>query len=258
MASEASPSMPSLLRSDAVRQSVFERSWASWNKKVKCSTQKNYTCTEPDDPIGYLSRWRAILDPNSGPYWCRLHHNYHQMASAGKGFQQQKTNSNASSPSTPLNCPCRLCQGASNMGHSKGESFKLFFRRKRVTLTVQMACNVTGRTRRSHLRCFLPATVDCDLGVLFHSVEHWCFRWCRVIKRWLVMCKCWSGRPSWLRALVWVFQQDNAAVHKARLIKVYLRTFGDGWQGGFIKNDHQFQTVDVRREAFTSWSTVPQ
>uniref|UniRef100_A0A672ZN60 Uncharacterized protein n=1 Tax=Sphaeramia orbicularis TaxID=375764 RepID=A0A672ZN60_9TELE len=32
--------------------------------------------------------------------------------------------------------------------------------RKNLTLTVQMASNVTGMTRRSHLRCFLPSTVE--------------------------------------------------------------------------------------------------
>uniref|UniRef100_A0A673AN80 Transposase Tc1-like domain-containing protein n=1 Tax=Sphaeramia orbicularis TaxID=375764 RepID=A0A673AN80_9TELE len=32
--------------------------------------------------------------------------------------------------------------------------------RKNGTLTVQMASNVTGTTRRSHLRCFLPGTVE--------------------------------------------------------------------------------------------------
>ena len=34
-----------------------------------------------------------------------------------KGFKNKKTNSKTSSPSTPQNCPFRLCQGASNMGH---------------------------------------------------------------------------------------------------------------------------------------------
>uniref|UniRef100_A0A3Q1AYA6 Transposase Tc1-like domain-containing protein n=1 Tax=Amphiprion ocellaris TaxID=80972 RepID=A0A3Q1AYA6_AMPOC len=42
------------------------------------------------------------------------------------------------------------------------ERWKKFYSlmRKNVTLTVQMASNVTGMTRRSHLRCFLPGTVE--------------------------------------------------------------------------------------------------
>ncbi|KAL6479984.1 hypothetical protein MHYP_G00110170 [Metynnis hypsauchen] len=76
----------------------------------------------------------------------------------------------------------------------------------------------------------------------------------------------------------WVFQQDNAAVHNARLTKDFFQenniTLLDhsacspdlnpieniwGWMAreGY-KNRHQFQTVDALREAiFNTWSNVP-
>uniref|UniRef100_A0A672Z0X9 Tc1-like transposase DDE domain-containing protein n=1 Tax=Sphaeramia orbicularis TaxID=375764 RepID=A0A672Z0X9_9TELE len=76
----------------------------------------------------------------------------------------------------------------------------------------------------------------------------------------------------------WVFQQDNAAVHNARLTKDFFRenniTLLDhpacspdlnpieniwGWMAREVyKNGHQFQTVDALCEAiFTTWSNVP-
>uniref|UniRef100_A0A3P8U947 Tc1-like transposase DDE domain-containing protein n=1 Tax=Amphiprion percula TaxID=161767 RepID=A0A3P8U947_AMPPE len=76
----------------------------------------------------------------------------------------------------------------------------------------------------------------------------------------------------------WVFQQDNAAVHNARLTKDFFRenniTLLDhpacspdlnpieniwGWMAREVyKNGHQFQTVDALRETiFTTWSNVP-
>ena len=77
----------------------------------------------------------------------------------------------------------------------------------------------------------------------------------------------------------WVCQQDNAAVHNARLTKDFFRenniTLLDhpacspdlnpieniwGWMAREVyKNGHQFQTVDALREAiFTTWSNVPK
>uniref|UniRef100_A0A3P9PWG7 Tc1-like transposase DDE domain-containing protein n=1 Tax=Poecilia reticulata TaxID=8081 RepID=A0A3P9PWG7_POERE len=76
----------------------------------------------------------------------------------------------------------------------------------------------------------------------------------------------------------WVFQQDNAAVHNARLTKEFFQenniTLLDhpacspdlnpieniwGWMAREVyKNGHQFQTVDAIREAiFNTWSNVP-
>lgn len=76
----------------------------------------------------------------------------------------------------------------------------------------------------------------------------------------------------------WVFQQDNAAIHNARLTKEFFQenniTLLDhpacspdlnpieniwGWMAREVyKNGHQFQTVDALREAiFTTWSNIP-
>ncbi|KAK3513042.1 hypothetical protein QTP70_000198 [Hemibagrus guttatus] len=76
----------------------------------------------------------------------------------------------------------------------------------------------------------------------------------------------------------WVFQQDNAAVHKARLTKDFFQDNNValldhpactpdlnplenvwGWMAREVyKNERQFQTVDALREAiFITWSNVP-
>uniref|UniRef100_A0A3P9MYL3 Tc1-like transposase DDE domain-containing protein n=1 Tax=Poecilia reticulata TaxID=8081 RepID=A0A3P9MYL3_POERE len=76
----------------------------------------------------------------------------------------------------------------------------------------------------------------------------------------------------------WVFQQDNAAVHNARLTKEFFQENNIalldhpacspdlnpieniwGWMAREVyKNGHQFQTVDAFREAiFNTWSNVP-
>ena len=76
----------------------------------------------------------------------------------------------------------------------------------------------------------------------------------------------------------WVFQQDNAAVHNARLTKDFFQRNNItllnhpacspdlnpieniwGWMAREVyKNGHQFQTVDALREAiFTTWSNIP-
>uniref|UniRef100_A0A3B5BJS6 Tc1-like transposase DDE domain-containing protein n=1 Tax=Stegastes partitus TaxID=144197 RepID=A0A3B5BJS6_9TELE len=76
----------------------------------------------------------------------------------------------------------------------------------------------------------------------------------------------------------WVFQQDNAPIHNARLTKTFFQdnniTLLDhpacspdlnpveniwGWMAREVcKNGHQFQTGDGLREAiFTTWNNIP-
>ena len=157
--------------------------------------------------------------------------------------------------------------------------------RKNLTLTVQMASNVTGMTRRSHLRCFLPGTVEggpswsgCffiqwNTGASGGAGHQTAAGYVQMLQ----LASLMTEGPR-LCGNSWVFQQDNAAVHNARLTKDFFReniiTLLDhpacspdlnpieniwGWMAREVyKNGHQFQTVDALREAiFTTWSNVP-
>ncbi|CAB1425483.1 unnamed protein product [Pleuronectes platessa] len=149
---------------------------------------------------------------------------------------------------------------------------------------VLMASNVTGMTRRCHLRCFLRGTVEGrhhDLGCFFlqwnngapgcagASNSSWL---CGDVQRASLM----TEGPR-LCGNDWVFQQDNAPIHNARLTKTFFQenniTLLDhpacspdlnpieniwGWMAREVyKNGLQFQTVDALREAiFTTWRNI--
>lgn len=153
-------------------------------KKSSGKPKPIFISNELEHQIGFPPKHRTILNPNQGHY-CR----WVQPKTFRQDLRLKGSNNKQKRPCLLEQYRTDCLNFARGVWTLKGgrKSYSLMGKN---TLMVLMVSSVTGMTNRSHLRCFLHATLE-GPDILFPSVER-----CGCLKQYVQMLY-----PSWLMAI---------------------------------------------------------